>query len=119
LSRLHLYVLCLVLTASGLGLFLYKVLVLRFPLFPGMEESIWHVEARVTFTARGKSTKVRMFLPQSSPHFSVVNESFISRGYGLTTKKTGTNRQATWSTRKAAGRQTLYYRSVVRQVETR
>jgi len=119
LNRLHLYLLCLCLTAIGLGLFLYKALVLRFPMAPEAEESIWQVEARATFTAKGKSTKVRLFLPQSTPSFSVVNESFISRGYGLTTKKAGANRQATWSTRKARGFQTLYYRSVVRRVETK
>jgi alpha-L-glutamate ligase-like protein len=116
-SRFHLYFLCALLTVSSLGLFLYKALALRFPLVPGGEESIWHVEAQVTFTAKGRSTKVRLFLPQSNERFSVVNESFISRGYGLTTKKTGANRQATWSTRRAGGRQTLYYRSTVRRVE--
>jgi hypothetical protein len=116
LTRLHLYLLCLCLSATGLGLFMYKVLILRFPMVPEAEESIWQVEARVTFTARGESTKVRLFLPQSTPSLSVVNESFISRGYGLTTKKTGANRQATWSTRRAMGRQTLYYRSVVRRI---
>jgi hypothetical protein len=119
LSRFHLYLLCAILTALSLGLFLYKALALRFPLTPGAEESIWQVEARVTFAAKGTSTKIQLFLPQSTPSLSVVNESFISRGYGLTTKKTGANRRATWSTRKARGRQTLYYRSVVRRVETR
>lgn len=119
MSRFHLYILCLILTALSLGLFLYKVLALRFPVVPGSEESIWQVEARVTFTAQGRSTKVHLFLPKSTPTLSVVNESFISRGYGLTTKKSGANRQARWSTRKARGRQTLYYRSVVRRVETR
>jgi hypothetical protein len=109
----------MILTALSLGLFLYKALVLRFPVTPGAEESIWHVEARLTFTAKGKSTKVRFLIPQNTPSLSVLNESFISRGYGLTTKKVGPNRQATWSTRKATGRQTLYYRSVVRRVETR
>ena len=119
MSRLHLYLLCLSLTAIGLALFLYKAVVLRFPMAPEAEESIWQVEAQVTFTAKGKSTKVQLFLPQSTPLLSVVNESFISRGYGLTTKKTGANRQATWSTRRAGGRQTLYYRSTVRRVETK
>ena len=119
MNRLHLYLLCLLLTAIGSGLFLYKVLVLRFPMVAEAEESIWQVEARVTFTAIGKSTKVQLFLPRSTPLLSVVNESFISRGYGLTTKKAGNNRQATWSARKAMGRQTLYYRSVVRRVETK
>ncbi|MBI4720902.1 MAG: UUP1 family membrane protein, partial [Chitinivibrionia bacterium] len=119
MSRLHLYFLCLSLTVAGLGLFLYKALILRFPMAPEAEESIWQVEARVTFTVKGKSTKVHLFLPGSTQHFSVVNESFISRGYGLTTKQRGANRQAAWSTRKARGRQTLYYRSVVRRVETK
>ena len=119
MSRFHLYFLCVMLSALSLGLFLYKALALKFPLVPGGQESIWHVEAQVTFAAKGKSTKVRLFLPQSNGHLSVVNESFISRGYGLTTKKTGANRQATWSTRRAGGRQTLYYRSTVRRVETK
>ncbi len=116
MTRLHLPLLCLCLSAMGLALFMYKALILGFPMVPEAEESIWQVEARVNFTAKGESTKVRLFLPQSTPSLSVVNESFISRGYGLTTKKTRANRQATWSTRQAMGRQTLYYRSVVRRI---
>ncbi len=117
MNRLHLYLLCLLLGAVGSGLFIYKAVVLRFPMIPDAQESVWQVEARVTFTARGKSAKVHLFLPGSTPRFSVVNESFISRGYGLTTKQTGENRLATWYTRKAEGRQGLYYRAVVRILE--
>ena len=117
MSRLHLIIVSTSLILAGLGLFLYKALVLQFPLNPDTEEFVWNVEAQVSFLARDKPVKISLYLPRDTPHFSIVNENFISRGYGLFTKKLHGNRQAVWSTRKTRGRQTIYYHTVVRRVE--
>jgi hypothetical protein len=42
-----------------------------------------------------------------------MDESFVSRGYGLNTVEKKHDRQAVWSIRQAKGTQTLYYRVVV------
>jgi len=119
LNKIHLYVLSSLLAAAGLALFLYKWLVLAFPLTPGEEAYLWNVEARVSFTASDGPVKLSLNIPKNTPALLAMNENFISRGYGLSTKKAGENRHAVWTTRKARGRQTLYYQAVIRRLETR
>jgi len=118
---MHLFILVLGLTAGGLGLFLYKALVLNFPLIPRARTNLWNVEARVTFIARNRPVKVSLYLPRNSKRLVIMDENFISRGYGLTTtnQTQDGNRQAVWSKRKARGQQSLYYSSVVRQAEVK
>ena len=119
MNRTHLYVLAFILAAVGLGLFLYKVLALNFPLSPGAESYTWNVEAKVTFTAGNEPVKLTLFTPRTTRRYAVTNEAFVSRGYGLVTAVEDTNRQATWSIRQASGLQTLYYRAEVVRVNTR
>jgi hypothetical protein len=119
MSRRHLYFLALGLTIIGLGLFLYKALVLGFPITPHRISEIWNLEARITFVARNEPAKVSLFIPHPTRHFAIVNENFISQGYGITTGTEDGDRQAVWSKRKAKGQQTIYYRAVVRHVGTK
>jgi hypothetical protein len=119
LNKKHLYVLAGILFVVGLALFLYKVLVLNFPLTPGKESFTWNVEAKLTFTAGRDPVKVSLFIPRSTRRYAITNESFISRGYGLVTATADANRQTTWSTRRARGLQTVYYRAEVVRVNTR
>jgi hypothetical protein len=119
MSRRHLYFLALGLTIIGLGLFLYKALVLGFPLTPHKISEIWNLEARITFVARNEPAKVSLFIPRPTRHFAIVNENFISQGYGITTGTEDGDRQAVWSKRKAKGQQTIYYRAVIRHVGTK
>ncbi|MCX5892941.1 MAG: UUP1 family membrane protein, partial [Deltaproteobacteria bacterium] len=119
MNKKHIYLLALALTVCGLTLFLYKALVLHFPLRPEAESFLWNVEARITFMANNEPVKVSLFIPRNSRHYAITNDSFISRGYGLTTASEDGNRQAVWSVRQAKGPQTLYYRGEVRRVETK
>jgi len=119
LNKTHLYVLALILAVAGLGLFLYKVLALNFPLAPGVESYTWNVEAKITFTANDEPAKVSLFIPRTSRRYAITNEAFVSRGYGLLTASEDDNRQATWSIRRAQGPQTLYYRAEVVRVSGR
>ncbi len=113
----HVHGLATVLTVLGLGLFLYKALALGFPVLPGETSDLWDVEAQVKFAARGRPVKVSLFIPRSSRRLAVVDENFISRGFGLTTTIVDANRQAVWAVRRASGPQALYYRSVVQALE--
>ncbi len=114
----HVYWLASVLTVLGIGLFLYKTLALGFPVLPGETSDLWDVEAQVKFSARGRPVKVALYIPRSTRRLAVVDENFISRGFGLTTTIVDGNRQAVWAVRRASGPQALYYRSVVQALET-
>ncbi len=113
MNRRHFYLLVTGLTLAGLGLFLFKFLVLGFPLTPYERADVWDLEARITFEAKKKPVKISFLVPRNSQMVTVVNENFISRGYGLITRTDLNNRQAVWSTRKTEGPQNLYYRATV------
>ena len=101
----------------GWVLFLYKVFALGFPLLPGVTADLWRIEARVTFQAKNVPVKVTVQIPHNMPRFLLMDESFVSHGYGLTTQRTEEGRQAVWSIRMAKGYQGLYYRALIRQTE--
>lgn len=107
----HLLILVLILTMVGTGFFVFKWRVLGFPLGADRGADTWTVEARVAF---GRSTpgpvKASFGLPSAPPGFTVFDEQFISRGYGLTLEGEGEDRRALWAVRRAQGEQALYYR---------
>lgn len=118
MNKRHLHILVLALTAIGLSFFFYKWLILDFPLIAHKQTILWTVEAKVTFHAQDKPAKITLFLPNSNHNFVVADENFISQGFGLILFKEEGNRHAVWSKRKRSGRQTLYYRALIRQDET-
>jgi len=101
------------LTAAGLGLALYKVVVFGFPLRPAEESQVWTVQARFTVDSYTRPIKVVLQIPIQPPGFAILDENFVSRGFGLTIVHEESGREAHWAIRQAAGRQTFYYRSVV------
>ncbi len=109
----HLYILAAVLASIGVGIFLYKALWLELPLQPDGRVDNWEVQAKITFDARGGPAKLVLFIPRNEVPFTIVDQNFVSEGYGLTTASIGDNRRAMFSIRKAIGTQTLYYRFVV------
>ena len=117
MTRRHLNLLTLTLTLIGSVVFLYKALVLNFPLVPEVRSDIWEIEAHLTFVADNKPIKVSMNLPRNSHQFAIVNENFVSRGYGVNVLAEDGKRKVQWSIRKAKGTQNLYYRASVRRME--
>ena len=117
MSKRHLYILALSLSLIGVGLFAYKAVVLHFPLIAQSQAELWDVEVHLSFFAKNKPVKASLFVPRNTRRYAIVDENFISQGYGLTTVKDDQNRKATWSIRKANGKQNLYYRGTVRRVE--
>ncbi|MCK6453931.1 MAG: UUP1 family membrane protein [Alphaproteobacteria bacterium] len=97
----------------GGGLFAYKVLVFEFPLTPQSTTETWRVDARITFLAGGGPAKVVVRLPQNDDVHTIVDQGFVSAGYGLTTQRTENNREAVFAIEQVAGEQTLYYRAVI------
>ena len=97
--------LVLTLAIIGLGLFLYKALILGFPLAPRTISDIWNIECRIAFIARNAPVKVSLFIPRNTSRFAILNENFISQGYGISTASKDGKRQAIWSIRRARGQQ--------------
>lgn len=115
MKNLHVKLLALILAAAGLGLCAYKVEKLGLPLTPDSQTQVWTVETRVSFTSNGRAAKLGLLIPESPPGFSVLDEDFVSSGFGVTTEKDGVNRRAVWAARNVRGRKTFYYRIVLAQ----
>lgn len=109
----QLWILAAALTAIGAGVFVYKLVWLDLPLEPEAQVTNWEVQAEINFDARGGPTKLVIFIPRNEQPFTIMNQSFVSEGYGLTTTSAGDNRQAAFSTREATGAQRIYYRFTV------
>ncbi|MDY6981055.1 MAG: UUP1 family membrane protein [Pseudomonadota bacterium] len=119
MSKRHLYLLTGLLGLTGAALFLYKAFVLGFPLLSSTKSDFWKVEAKLTISAADEPIKAILAIPRSSSRFAVVNENFVSRGFGLTTGTVDGTRQATWSKRNAPGRHTFYYTATIHQLGSR
>jgi hypothetical protein len=111
MSNKHLYWLAGVLTAVALFIFAYKLFVLNFPLSPDRLATAWQIEARIDFTAKNQPVTARLMLPKSTSTLPIFNESFVSGGYGLTTRDIDDNRMAVFSIARATGLQALFYRA--------
>ena len=90
------YLLCAVLVCGSLGLFAYKHYLLGFSLQPTYEVEVWEVELGIRFLGRDEPVKVSAFLPRKNDDYVVVEEQFISGGYGLSTETEDEHRVATW-----------------------
>ena len=119
MSNRHIYLLSVVLTLLGLGLFGYKVHVLGFPLRPQEQTQIWNIEAAVRFEPGPAAVKATLRIPSLTPGFALLDENFVSRGFGLATRNAPAGREAQWTLRQASGPQTLYYRALVYRDATR
>lgn len=113
MRRWHLFALVLVLLATALSLIVYKVRVLGYPLTSTEEVESWIVDARLSFEPTGGGLKAELAIPLAPPGYVLLDENFVSRGYGLQTEERAGNRVALWSTRRPSGQQALYYRTTV------
>ncbi|QHS10557.1 inactive transglutaminase family protein [Sinimarinibacterium sp. NLF-5-8] len=113
MKRWHLFVLVVLLAASSLSLMVYKVRTLGYPVMPAAEVENWIIEARLGFEPSGGAIKTELAIPNDPTGFSILDENFVSRGYGLQTERRGPNRYATWTMRRPSGKQALYYRATV------
>lgn len=124
MRTLSVLVISLLLAVAGLGLFLWKVQVLEFPLKPDAQFRSWYVEA--TFNLRpdtgqpGQPVQLEFFLPRGSGHLALVDENFVSSGFGhderLNTETR--NREVTFSKRAARTAETIVYRASIFQVDS-
>lgn len=119
MNNRHIYVLAAVLAMLGLALSVYKVQVLGFPLQPQEQTQVWTVEAAVRFEPGPAAVKATLRIPSLTPGFAILDENFISRGFGYTTHNVDGGREVQWTLRQASGPQVLYYRAQVYRDDTR
>ena len=119
MNNRHIYVLSALLTVLSLALFAYKARVLGFPVTPEEETEIWNIEAALSFDPGPTAVKATLRIPALTPGFAILDENFVSRGFGLTTRNAPAGREAQWALREATGRQTLYYRALIYRDLTR
>ncbi len=114
--KLHVKVLALTLLLVGAGSTAWQIFALNIPVSAETTEPVWVIDAKLSFTARENSpVKVQMYLPPSWSKFITLDESFISRNYGVNIDELPHNRRAVWSARRATGQQQLFYRLMLTQ----
>lgn len=101
----------LLLAGIGLGMTVLKAVHYDIPLLPELTTTVWTVEARIGFRGDGGSSKVEFLLPPRVSMERVIDENFVSRGYGLAILEAdGRPRKATWTLRRTPkSEQALYY----------
>jgi uncharacterized protein with transglutaminase domain len=113
MKNLQLYIVAAVLLSVSVSFFLYKAFILGLPLHPDQRVEHWEIQARITFEAKGGPVKVSVFAPRNEGFFTIIDQSFASEGYGVTTGSKDGNPVSIFSVSKAAGPQAVYYRFVV------
>lgn len=115
-AQRHVYGLIITLFVLGLTIFSYRHWGLEVPLTDTETINSWMVEANLSFTAKANEPiKASFIIPYMPPAFAILDEYFVSHNYGVTTNLSGFNRQTVWSQRRTSGKQSLYYRAIVRE----
>lgn len=113
-QSVHLKILVFLFAVAGLVLTAYQIFILNIPITEHETDHLWNIDAKVEFKAtNGVPVKLQMFVPPQNTRFVTLNESFISKNFGVSVNKADDNRLITWSSRRASGSQTLFYRLVV------
>lgn len=114
--NLHLKVLIAILVSLGVAITAYQIFVLGIPVTEAETDEVWNIDARIEFQASPRTpVKAQMYIPPLAQDFVSLNESFISNNYGVSVNSVDGNRRVTWSSRRASGKQTLYYRMALTQ----
>jgi len=84
---------------------------------PDDKKSVWTIEAKIDFIARGDPVIISFALPPQTPNIVFLEEDFASPDYGFSELTSPTGRRAQWSKRAASGSQTAYYRLSVYETD--
>jgi hypothetical protein len=109
-ARTQLSVLIAVLIFVGISLAVYKYHVLGFTLTPGGTETVWQIEGRIQFQAKGGPAKVIFLLPSTVQQRKVLLRQNISKDYEYNFIEQEGSRKAVWTRSDARGAQTIYFR---------
>lgn len=108
-SRLQIILFTLFLTTIGIGVAIYKALVLEIPFTPNENTSIYRVGAKIMFNGTDKPIKISLALPNEQSGIKILSQQAASQGYGYNVSETEYGQRAEWAKRKASGDQSLFY----------
>ncbi len=91
----------------------FKVVRLGYPLLPDQTTEQWSIQARLAIEPVVSPVRASLLLPVRPSGFTIIDENFVSRGFGLTIEEDPFRRQANWAIRKLSEPKTLYYRATV------
>jgi hypothetical protein len=104
--------------ALGAAIFAYKVVRLGYPPYPDMQSAAWTVQAKLELEPEEGAVRASLTLPSRPSGYTLAQENFVSRGFGLTVKEGKFNREADWAIRRLRDSKSLYYRVLVIQDTT-
>lgn len=114
ISNRVLYLIAFALVSLGVFIAFMRHEQTGIPFFASENRELWTVEARIDFSAKPSSAvTIKLSLPSDMPESKIYFEQSVSPGYGFNMFEKGEYRQGVWSTRRAKGEQTLYYRAQI------
>ena len=100
------------LIAAGVGIFLYKVLALGYPLSTAEAPGTWRVDLAIRASGRGGRATVELPLPRTSGYQNLLTEEVRSGRFRFVINEEGGDRRGRWSG-KLDGATTLHYEATV------
>ncbi len=94
----------------GVGLTLYKAVVLGFPLLPGEYRDVWTIESKINFKPTKGPVQADLTLPSNQAGWVLLEEHFASSGFGFTVVEENGGRDARWTRQTLENSTTLYYK---------
>ncbi len=109
-SRLQIGLTAGLLIVLGVGLTLYKSVKLGFPLIPDEYREVWTIESKVHFSPSGGPVDVSLKLPEAPAGWVIIDEHFVSSGFGFDIDSSNGIKQANWTRQELDRPTTLYYK---------
>lgn len=102
----------------GLGLTLYKNIVLGFPLLPGVSEDVWTIESKISLKPlREGPVDVVLALPKPDAGWVSLDDHFASSGFNFSVTEKNGDRQAHWTRETMERTTTLFYKTQVYRMQ--
>lgn len=112
-QRIQIIVIIVVLVLIGMGAAVYKHVKLGFPLLPEKKETVWTVEATISFDADGGPAEVSLNIPDINDKISVLDHKTVAEGYVF--KREGD--RIVWRSKHAEGSQKIFFQSTAYRPE--
>ena len=97
----------------GLGLTIYKSLMLGLPLIPEQYQDVWTIESKISFEPSEGPVEVSLTLPADNNGWVILNENFASPGFGFTVAEDDAGSHARWTRQQVNKPTTVYYKAQV------
>ncbi len=94
---------------AGILIALFRHQTYGVPFLPGQQQTVWQVEARISFNAQGGPAQVILTLPPEQSGYRIIDERSASTGYGFVVEEQAGQRYAHWTRRDVRGDQLLFY----------